>query len=70
MPEATLRALAQQSEVGPLLTPDGSDCEAVLAEFARVGIDVDALAARLQQEGAASFAKSWNELLGVIEAKG
>ena len=69
MPEATLRALAQQSEVGPLLTPDGGDCEAVLAEFARAGIDVDALAARLQQEGAASFAKSWNELLGVIEAK-
>ena len=69
MPEATLRALAEQSEVGPLLTPDGGDCEAVLAEFARAGIDVDALAARLQQEGAASFAKSWNELLGVIEAK-
>ena len=69
MPEATLRALAEQSEVGPLLTSDGGDCEAVLAEFARAGIDVDALAARLQQEGAASFAKSWNELLGVIEAK-
>jgi transaldolase len=69
MPEATLRALAQQSELGPPLTPDGSDCEAVLAEFARAGIDVDALAARLQQEGAASFAKSWNQLLAVIEAK-
>jgi transaldolase len=41
----------------------------VLAEFARMGIDVDELAARLRQEGAGSFAKSWNELLGVIEAK-
>jgi len=69
MPEATLRALAERSEVGPLLPADGGDCEAVIGEFARAGIDVDALAARLQEEGAASFAKSWNELLGVIEAK-
>jgi transaldolase len=69
MPEATLRSLAERSEVGPLLAPDGGDCEAALAEFARAGIDVDALAARLQQEGAASFTRSWNELLGVIEAK-
>ena len=69
MPEATLRALAERSEIGPLLPADGGDCEAVIGEFARAGIDVDALAARLQEEGAASFAKSWNELLGVIEAK-
>jgi transaldolase len=69
MPEATLRALAERSEIGPLLPTDGGDCEAVIGEFARAGIDVDALAARLQEEGAASFANSWNELLGVIAAK-
>jgi transaldolase len=69
MPEATLLALAEQSEPPPLLTVDGGNCETVLAEFVRAGIDLDALAERLQQEGAASFAKSWNELLAVIEAK-
>jgi transaldolase len=69
MPEATLRALAERSEIGPPMPVDGGDCEAVIGEFARAGIDVDALAARLQEEGAASFAKSWNELLDVIEAK-
>jgi transaldolase len=69
MPEATLLALAQRAEIGALLPADGGDCEEVLAEFARAGIDLDALAERLQQEGADSFAKSWNELLGVIEAK-
>jgi transaldolase len=69
MPESTLRALAEQSEVGPLLPADGGDCEAVIGEFARGGIDVDTLAARLQEEGAASFAKSWDALLDVIEAK-
>ena len=48
---------------------DGGDCEAVLAQFRKAGIDVDALAAQLQNEGAESFVKSWNELMGVIASK-
>jgi transaldolase len=48
---------------------DGGDCEAVLAEFGKGGIDVNALAARLQEEGAKSFVASWKELLGVISSK-
>jgi transaldolase len=48
---------------------DGGDCEAVLAEFAKAGIDSASLAARLQDEGAKSFVKSWNELMAVIAAK-
>jgi transaldolase len=48
---------------------DGGDCEKVLAEFAKAGIDVEALAAKLQDEGAKSFVNSWNELLGVIASK-
>jgi transaldolase len=48
---------------------DGGDCEAILAEFAAAGIDVDALAATLQREGAAAFVKSWNELMAVIAGK-
>ena len=69
MPEGTLKALADHGEVGPLLPADGGDCEAVLAEFAKAGIDVDALAAQLQDEGAKSFVKSWNELMAVIASK-
>ena len=52
-----------------VLPADGGDCEEVLAQFAKAGIDVDALAARLQDEGAASFVKSWNELMAVIASK-
>ena len=48
---------------------DGGDCEAVLAQSAKAGIDVDALAARLQDEGAKSFVNSWNDLMGVIASK-
>jgi transaldolase len=69
MPEATLKALADHSEIGPLLPRDGGDCEAFLAEFAKVGIDIDALAVQLQDEGAKSFVKSWNELMAVIASK-
>ena len=69
MPEATLLAFADHGDVGAPTPADGGDCEAVLAEFAKAGVDVDALAARLQDEGAGSFVKSWNELMGVIAAK-
>ena len=48
---------------------DGGDCEEVIAEFAKAGIDVDALAVELQDEGAKSFVKSWEELMGVIESR-
>jgi transaldolase len=69
MPETTLKALAAEQEIGEPLAADGGDCEEVLAEFERAGIDIDAVAARLQQEGAAAFANSWKTLLTVIEAK-
>jgi len=69
MPEGTLKALGQHSELGTIIPADGGDCEEVLAQFAKVDIDVDALAARLQDEGAKSFVKSWNELMAVIDSK-
>ena len=69
MPEATLKALADHGELGSILPIDGGDCEEVLAQFAKAGIDVDALAARLQEEGAKSFVQSWNDLMTVITSK-
>jgi len=69
MPEGTLKAFADHGEIGPVMESDGSDCEAVLLQFAKAGVNVDALAAQLQDEGAKSFVKSWNELLALIESK-
>ncbi len=69
MPEQTLKALADHGELGDILPADGGDCEEVLAEFAKAGVDIDALATRLQDEGAASFVKSWAELMEVIASK-
>jgi transaldolase len=69
MPEGTLKALADHGEISPMLPVDGGDSETTLAEFAKAGIDPGALAAQLQDEGARSFVKSWNELMTVIAAK-
>ena len=69
MPEETLKALADHGVLGAILPADGGDCEEVLAEFAKAGVDIDALATRLQDEGATSFVKSWNELMAVIASK-
>jgi transaldolase len=69
MPEATLKAFADHGELGPIMPADGGDCEKVLGQFAKAGIDVDSLADQLQKEGAKSFVKSWNELMTVIASK-
>lgn len=68
MPEATLLAFANHGEIAPLLTAD-DNAEEMLARFERVGIDLSALAADLQREGAKSFADSWNELMAGITSK-
>jgi transaldolase len=60
---------ADHGEIGRTLPAHGGDCEEVLARFAKAGIDIRALAARLQDEGAKSFVKSWQELLAVIASK-
>ena len=69
MPEGTLKALADHGALGGILTADGGDGEEVLARFASAGVDVDALAGRLQDEGAKAFVNSWHELMEVIAAK-
>jgi transaldolase len=69
MPEKTLLALADHGEIGAMLRHDGGDAEAVLARFARAGVDVDGLAATLQRDGAAAFVTSWQELLACLVEK-
>jgi transaldolase len=69
MPEATLKALADHGEIGQTLPARARYCDEVLAKFAKAGIDIDALAAQLLDEGARSFVKSWNELMECLASK-
>ena len=66
IPEKTLLAFAEHGEVKNALPDDDGDAEALLAEFARAGVDDTALADQLQREGAQSFAKSWRDLMDCI----
>jgi transaldolase len=69
IPEATLKALADHGVVGATMPIDGGDSDEILARFAAADIDVQALADQLQDEGAKSFVKSWNDLMSVIDSK-
>src|SRR6266436_2475224 len=69
MPEGTLRALAEHGVVGATMLADAGDREEELTRFAEARIDVHALSAQLQDEGAKSFVNSWNDLMGVIRSK-
>jgi transaldolase len=69
IPEATLLAFADHGELRGTLAADGGDAEAVLEEFGRAGVDVTALAADLQREGAEAFVISWQALLACITSK-
>jgi transaldolase len=69
MPEGTLNAFADHGETGGILAADGGDAEAMLAKFAAAGIDIDALAAKLQDEGAKAFVASWIDLMSRLDAK-
>jgi len=69
MPEKTLRAFAEHGEIKSVMPEDGGDAEAMLARFAKAGIDTDALAIQLQRDGAQAFVKSWQELMTRIAEK-
>ena len=69
IPEKTLSAFADHGKVGAVLPADGGYAEAVLEEFRREGVDDEALATRLQREGADAFAESWHSLLARIREK-
>ena len=69
IPEATLKAFADHGVVGATMPIDGGDSDEILARFAAAGIDVQALADQLQDEGAKAFVKSWNDLMSVIMSK-
>ena len=62
MPDDTLKAFFDHGEVGDPMPADGGDADALLARFAEAGVDLGALAAKLQSDGATSFVDAWNEL--------
>jgi len=69
IPEKTLLAFAEHGEVGLPLAVDGEEAEEVIARHVNVGVNIDAMAAQLQDEGAKAFVKSWTALLTRLAEK-
>jgi transaldolase len=68
--EKTLLALAAHTdELNHEMATASAAGETVLAAYEAAGVNVDALAERLQKEGADAFVKSWQQLLQRIETK-
>ena len=69
MPDKTLHAFADHGKVGDPMPEDGGDAEEVMQAHRDAGVDTDALALKLQKDGADAFVKSWNELLDTIRSE-
>jgi transaldolase len=69
MPEKTLRAYVHHGRAPEAMAADGVAASATLARIRDAGVDIDALAGRLQVDGAQSFEKSWRQLMGRVAAK-
>jgi len=69
MPEKTLLAFAKNGNVTSPMSEDSSAAEKLLSEFSRIGVDIDALALKLQEDGAKAFVDSWKELMQRIASK-
>ncbi|MBV8962745.1 MAG: transaldolase, partial [Hyphomicrobiales bacterium] len=69
MPQATLKATADHSAAANVLPRDGGDAGTTLALFEKAGVNITALAEKLQGEGADAFVQSWRDLLQAIAAK-
>ncbi|HXD35447.1 MAG TPA: transaldolase [Rhodanobacter sp.] len=69
MPEKTLLALADHGQLEGVMPEDGGDADATVAKITAAGVDIDALALKLQQDGAQAFVKSWHQLLGRLSDK-
>lgn len=66
MPGKTIEALADHGQLHGTMSADSSEAEAMLGRFTDAGVDIDALAHKLQVDGAAAFVKSWKDLLAHI----
>jgi transaldolase len=67
IPESTLLAVDDHGRLGEAMRSDGGDASATLAQFEAAGIDINALAASLQSDGARKFVKSWDDLMKRID---
>ena len=69
MPDQTLEAFADHGALAPAIDEGADDAQRILDQVGAVGVDMDGVAKVLEDEGVASFAKSYDELLQRLNDK-
>jgi transaldolase len=69
LPDATIEAFSDHGHLVRRVDADLDQAHSAWTELASVGVDLDDVADTLEREGVASFQKSFDELLGTLEAK-
>ncbi len=69
MPDATLKAFVDHGTIAPTVEADVEGAHAELDALARAGVDMADVAGQLEEEGVASFAKSFEDLMASLERK-
>jgi transaldolase len=69
MPPATLAAYKDHGNPEPRLAKDVDDARHVMDQLAEVGVSMDAVTKKLEEDGVASFAKSFDSLIAVVEKR-
>lgn len=69
LPPATLSAFRDHGRVAATLARNVGEAEELIAAIGELGIDLEAVTEKLQVDGVASFAKSYNELLDALQKK-
>ena len=70
MPEAALRAVADHGKVrGDTIRGGYAAARTILDDLRRIGVDIADVADTLETQGVASFAKSWDELIGSVTTR-
>lgn len=69
LPEPTLEAFSDHGTLARRVDADLEDARSAWAGLAEVGVDMDEVATLLEQQGVAAFQKSFDELLGALQAK-
>jgi transaldolase len=69
MPDATIDAFERRGTVACTINRDVDQAHEVMERLARVGVDMTDVGRTLEDEGVASFSKSFDELMGALADK-
>jgi transaldolase len=69
MPDATIDAFERRGTVACTINKNLDEAHQVMDDLAKVGVDMAEVGRTLEEEGVASFAKSFDELMGTLSEK-